>query len=152
MADSVLTRVRVLRLLKIIPTDCPASGPGVKVVIPGRSPLFLTECFNSAERARMAQSSGTERSAIERRWRALSGTAPVECKRWSEGRGAVSRALVRRGIRGMRVTAAVRIAFWRVGQIAINRRRSFVDTCLRRRRHGGPQLVCARRRGNPTAA
>jgi hypothetical protein len=67
IADSVLTRVRVLRLLKIIPTDYPANGPGVKAVIPGRSSLFFTDCFISADRARMPWSSGTERSAIESR-------------------------------------------------------------------------------------
>jgi hypothetical protein len=67
IALSVLTRVRVLRLLNIMATECPAKGPGVNCVIPGRRLSVLTECFSSAERERREWSSGTERSAIERR-------------------------------------------------------------------------------------
>lgn len=66
-ALSVLTRVRVLRLLNMMATVWPASGPGVNSVRPGSRLFVFTECFNSAERERTDFSSGTERSAIDKR-------------------------------------------------------------------------------------
>ena len=68
-ALSVLTRVRVLRLLNMMATVCPARGPGVNCVRPGSRLFVLTECFNSAERERTDFNSGTERSAIDKRCR-----------------------------------------------------------------------------------
>ena len=66
-ALSVLTRVRVLRLLNIMATVCPARGPGVNCVRPGSRLFVLTDFFTSAERERTDSSSGTERSAIDKR-------------------------------------------------------------------------------------